>query len=114
MPSTAPLPTRDYPWAERLDLVERLPEAQPTYDVADPYRWLEDDAAEATQAWTAAQDELFAEHRERWNGREHLRTRVTELLGAGVVSAPAWRGERQFVIRRTAGQEHALLLVVDA
>ena len=37
----------------------------------------------------------------------------TELLGAGVVSAPAWRGERQFVIRRTAGQEHALLLVVD-
>ncbi|GAA4358747.1 prolyl oligopeptidase family serine peptidase [Angustibacter luteus] len=113
MASTAPLPTQDYPQAERLDLVERLPESDPTHDVADPYRWLEDDAAEATQAWSRAQDELLAEHREQWGGREHLRSRVTELLGAGVVSAPAWRGDRQFVIRRTAGQEHALLLVVD-
>ena len=31
-----------YPDANRLDLVERLPESAPAYDVADPYRWLED------------------------------------------------------------------------
>ena len=46
-------------------------------------------------------------------GREHLRTRVTELLGAGTVSAPSWRGDRQFFMRRTAEQEHAVLLTVD-
>ena len=31
-----------YPIARRLELVERLPESAPTFDVADPYRWLED------------------------------------------------------------------------
>ncbi|GAB3589958.1 prolyl oligopeptidase family serine peptidase [Angustibacter peucedani] len=113
MPSSAPQHARAYPQAERLPLVERLPEQDPTYDVADPYRWLEDPTSEATQAWSRAQDELLAEHRGTWSGRDRLRERVTELLGAGVVSAPVWRGERQFVVRRVAGQEHAVLLTTD-
>jgi prolyl oligopeptidase len=113
MPSTAPQQTKPYPDAERLDILERLPEAEPTHDVADPYRWLEDDTSEATREWARAQDDLLAEHRARWAWRDHARRRVTELLGAGVVGAPAWRGERQFLIRRVAGQEHAVLLTVD-
>ena len=36
-----------------------------------------------------------------------------ELLGAGTVGTPAWRGDRQFFMRRTAEQEHAVLLTVD-
>ncbi len=45
MPSSAPSPvppsehdTLRYPRAERLPIVERLPESDPTYEVADPYR----------------------------------------------------------------------------
>jgi len=53
-----------------------------------------DDASEATQTWARAQDDLLAGHRARWTWREHARRRVTELLGAGVIGAPAWRGER--------------------
>ena len=102
-----------YPDAPRLDLVERLPESNPTYDVADPYRWLEPADDEQTRAWSAAQAGLVDGQRARWAGREHLQRRVTELLGAGVVSAPAWRADRQFLVRRTAGQEHAVLLTVD-
>ncbi len=34
-------------------------------------------------------------------------------MAAGVVTAPAWRGERQFFMRRTADQEHAVLVTVD-
>ena len=41
-----------------------------------------------------------------WNGS-------AELLGAGTVGTPAWRGDRQFFMRRTAEQEHAVLLTVD-
>ena len=52
-------------------------------------------------------------HRAQWAGQDGLRTRIGELLGAGVVSAPIWRGERQFFMRRTAEQEHAVLLTVD-
>ncbi|HYN74768.1 MAG TPA: S9 family peptidase, partial [Candidatus Limnocylindria bacterium] len=100
----------DYPQAPRLDLVERLQ----GLDVADPYRWLEDADDPATKQWSAAQDELLAAHRTSWAGQDGLRARIGELLDAGVVSAPVWRGERQFFMRRTAEQEHAVLLTVDA
>ncbi len=113
-PAAGPRPTGDYPAAQRLDLVERLPAAAPTYDVADPYRWLEDPDARATRDWLQAQDDVVAAQRAQWAGRPRLQQRISELLGAGVVSAPVWRGERQFVMRRVAGQEHAVLITVDA
>jgi prolyl oligopeptidase len=102
-----------YPDAPRLDLVEDLPPDRPRFRVADPYRWLEDPAREQTQAWARAQDELTAAELGALPGRDRLREQVRRLLGAGMVSAPAWRRERQFFQRRTAEQEHAVLLTVD-
>ena len=101
-----------YPPARRLDLVERLPEHDPRFDVADPYRWLEDPASPESIGWLQAQDG-FATHELANPGREHLRARLTELLAAGVVTAPAWRHGRQFFMRRAADQEHAVLITVD-
>jgi prolyl oligopeptidase len=115
LPTTQPdldLPS-GYPAAQRSDLVERLPLDAPAHDVADPYRWLEDVDSVATQAWSRAQDVLVDAARTTWTGREHFLTRTTELLGAGVVSVPVWRGERQFLVRRVAGQEHAVVLTID-
>ena len=43
-----------------------------------------------------------------------MRRRVAELVGAGVVTAPIWRGDRQFIMRRSADQEHAVLIVIEA
>jgi prolyl oligopeptidase len=102
-----------YPDAPRLDLVERLPAGSPAHEVADPYRWLEDAADERTEQWSQAQDALCSEHLGALGGRERLGKRLGELLGAGVVTPPAWRGSRQFFLRRTADQEHAVLLTVD-
>jgi prolyl oligopeptidase len=108
MPSDAvPL---DYPSAERLPLVETLH----GHPVADPYRWLEDADDERTVAWSKAQDALFAEVRSTWPGQEHVRARVADLVGAGMITVPVWRGDRQFLMRRTAEQEHAVLLVIEA
>jgi prolyl oligopeptidase len=100
----------DYPAAPREDRVEQL-HGQP---VSDPYRWLEDATAPATQEWSAAQDALFESSLGELPGRELLQRRLTELLGAGVIGGPSWRQDRQFFMRRTAEQEHALLLTVDA
>lgn len=99
----------DYPVARRLDCTEKLH----GHRVDDPYRWLEDDASDETRRWSAAQDELLetAMARDRV-ARDSLRSRISTLLGAGVVGAPSWRGERQFFVRRTADQEHAVLLTV--
>ena len=103
----SPAPT--YPPAHRLDLVEDLH----GYQVADPYRWLEDPDDPEAKEWSAGQEALFQSVRTSWPGRERTRDRLLELLAAGIVSAPVWRGERQFFMRRTAEQDHAVLLTVD-
>ena len=99
----------DYPTALRLDLVEDLH----GHAVSDPYRWLEDPDTQETKEWAATQDGLLAAERTTWAGQDGLRARIGELLDAGIVSAPVWRGDRQFFMRRTAEQEHAVLLTVD-
>lgn len=96
-----------YPDAPRLDMVDQ----RHGRAVTDPYRWLEDPTDERTVAWSAAQDALFGEHRERWSLRGRLRERVAQLLAAGMVSAPVWRGGRAFFLRREPGQDHPVLLV---
>jgi prolyl oligopeptidase len=94
-----------YPDAPRQDISDDLR----GHLVADPYRWLEDADSEPTRAWLEAQDGLYAGVRAVLPGRERLAARLTELLGAGVVTPPAWRGDRQFFMRRAASQEHAVL-----
>jgi prolyl oligopeptidase len=81
--------------------------------VADPYRWLEDADDPETVAWSEAQDALLQAENGHLPGRDRLAGRVAELLGAGTIGTPAWRGDRQFFMRRTAHQEHAVLLTVD-
>lgn len=99
-----------YPDAERLPLVDTLH----GHEVADPYRWLEDADDPRTDEWSKDQDALFSAARDGWPGKEHVRRRVSELVGAGVVTAPVWRGDRQFIMRRTSEQEHALLIVIES
>ncbi len=107
-----------YPPARREDRVEDLHGRL----VADPYRWLEDPDAAETSAWSAAQDALYAAYRERvtaltggspvWSS-DALAERLQELLGAGFVGAPAWRGDRRFFMRREGAQEHAVVVVAE-
>jgi prolyl oligopeptidase len=98
-----------YPPAQRLSLTETIHGHQ----VSDPYRWLEDADTGETRAWLAAQDDLFASQAPGWRTRDAFAARIRELLGAGYVSPPFWRGDRQFFVRRTAEQEHAVLHVTD-
>jgi prolyl oligopeptidase len=95
-----------YPDAPRLDIVDDLFGRR----VADPYRYLEDPADPRTVAWSDAQAALLAQQAEGFTTRAYWHHRIQELLGAGGVGAPAWRGQRQFVMRRNGDQEHAALL----
>ena len=98
-----------YPAARRLDLVEDLHD----YRVADPYRWLEDADSPETQAWLAAEEELWAGYRAGLPRREAFAARVRELLRVGAVGGPTWRGRTRFAMRRDPDQEHAVLYVAD-
>jgi prolyl oligopeptidase len=103
---SAPAPVPGYPRAERLDLTENLF----GHEVADPYRWLEDPASQETKDWLAAEDELWLSHAAGLPARAPLASRIEELMAAGFVGTPVWRGERQFFLRRLPGQEHGVLL----
>jgi len=98
-----------YPDAPRQDLTETIH----GHEVSDPYRWLEDPGSEQTKAWLAAEDELYASYLASVPGRERLTERLGELLAAGEVGPPVWRGDRQFFTRREPGQEHAVLYTVS-
>jgi prolyl oligopeptidase len=95
-----------YPMARRLDLTENIH----GFLVDDPYRWLEDPASAESLAWLEAQDALLREHAAVLPGRSALAVRVRQLMSAGYVSAPVWRGQRQFFLRRGADQEHPVLM----
>jgi prolyl oligopeptidase len=95
-----------YPRAPRLDVADQIF----GHVVRDPYRWLEDADLAETRAWQAAQDALFAEYAASLPDREALAARIAELVRSGSVSPPAWRGDRQFFLRRTPDQDHAVLL----
>jgi prolyl oligopeptidase len=99
-----------YPPAERLDLVEDL-HGRP---VADPYRWLEDPHGAPTRAWSAAQSALFERVRDGWAGRAAIGSRLTELARSDTMTLPRTRGGRTFFANRGAGQEHAVLSVLEA
>lgn len=96
-----------------LDLAARSGHVDLVYGhrVADPYRWLEDDASEQTIAWLRAQDLLFAQHAWGWAGRDRLRGRLAQLLDHETVSTPVWRRDRCFFTRHRPGHEHPLLVV---
>jgi prolyl oligopeptidase len=98
-----------YPPAERLPIVDRLHGR----DVADPYRWLEDAGDPRTREWLAGQDRLWRRHAAGLPGRERIRRHIADLAATGLVTAPLWRGDRSFVLRREAGQQHAVLYARD-
>ena len=99
-----------YPSALRLDLVDDYHGTE----VADPYRWLEDGGDARTVQWLAEQAALTAAERVGWTHRERFVERVDELLGAGTVSPPYWRGDRFFLTRREPGQQFSVLYAVEA
>jgi prolyl oligopeptidase len=99
-----------YPDAARQDITEVLHGRE----VRDPYRWLEDPDSEQAREWLRGEDELYAAYLAAVPGRERFATRLTELLGAGEVGTPVWRGDRQFFTRREPGQEHAVLYTATA
>jgi len=97
-----------YPRADRSGLVEDLFGHQ----VADPYRWLEDDDDPEVRRWLDEQAALYAEHLAGWPARAHLRQRL-ESLTPGVVGLPRMRGDRAFFPRRLKGQDQAVWVVTE-
>jgi prolyl oligopeptidase len=81
--------TVTYPETTKTDTVD-------TYfgvDVADPYRWLEDDRSEATEAWVKSQNEVTFGYLNNIPYREELKARLSKLWNYEKIGAPFKEGD---------------------
>jgi prolyl oligopeptidase len=101
--------TPQYPSAARSDVADNYHGTV----VPDPYRWLETANSPETTSWVAEQGQLMSAERATWQSRDGFAARMQQLLGAGTISPPYYRGERTFFMRRSPGEQFASLLVTE-
>ncbi len=78
-----------YPEAERGDVTDNYFGTE----VADPYRWLEDDNSSATAAWVEAENAVTQDYLRQIPFRGAIRDRLTELWNYPKESTPAKHGD---------------------
>ncbi len=102
----APAARPAYP-ATRLDDVAYVLHGE---KVADPYRWLEDDASPEVEAWDAAQEALVRARLDAVPGRAALKARIDgELDLESIKGLPRFAGGRRWWTERPAGKNHAIV-----
>ncbi len=74
-------------------------------EIADPYRWLEDQESPATRAWIDAQNAFQRLMMADLPGQEVVAGRLGELLKVDVQGTPIVRGDRYFFTKRDADQD---------
>ncbi|HKF42207.1 MAG TPA: prolyl oligopeptidase family serine peptidase [Thermoanaerobaculia bacterium] len=101
-------PGTDRPPKTKTDDVK---DAYGSVQVADPYRWLEDQKAPETRAWIDEQNKYSESFLHSYPGRNALKQRVTELLKIDTIGVPSEHGGRYFFTRRLADQDLPVVFV---
>ncbi len=82
-------------------------------EIADPYRWLEDDRSEETEAWVKAQNEVTFSYLESIPFRNELRERMTRLWNYPRMSAPDKEGDLFFYSYNSGLQNQSMIFVKE-
>jgi prolyl oligopeptidase len=100
-----------YPETRRGDVREM----QFGVDVADPYRWLEDDVRTSPEvaSWVAAQNRVTDGYLATLPGRDWFRNRISQLYRYERFGIPEVRGDRYFYTRNNGQQNQSVLYVRD-
>ena len=77
--------------------------------VADPYRWLEDDYSEETANWVKAQNELTNNYLSQIPYREQMKNHLKDILNYPKEGAPWKKGDRYFFYRNDGLQNQSVL-----
>lgn len=109
--ASAPTPVLTYPDTARGDTVD----PQFGVDVADPYRWLEDDVRVNPKVadWVAAQNKVTDAYLATLPGRDTFKKRMTELYNYERFGLPTKAGTRYFYTRNDGLQPQSVLYVRD-
>ena len=79
--------------------------------IADPYRWLEDDASAETAAWVEAQNKVTFAYLEKIPYRAQLTKRLNSLFNYAKYSSPSRRGENYFFSKNDGLQNQSVLYI---
>ena len=82
-------------------------------EVADPYRWLEDQNSPEVAAWVRAQADLAEAHLSRLPGRDRLAERLGQLSGLPTCTVPQLHGGRWFRQTNDGRQQQAVYRMAD-
>lgn len=95
----------NYPVSAKVDTVD-------TYfgvEVADPYRWMENDTSKATADWVNAQNEVTFGFLNKITYRESIKERLLELNNYEKLSSPFRQGEYYYFYKNTGLQNQSVL-----
>lgn len=83
-------------------------------EVADPYRWLENDTSAATNAWVEAQRALTNEYLSHIPLREKIKNRLTQIADYERYGIPAKRYGKYFYSKNDGLQNQSVYYMQDA
>ena len=101
---------KEYPMTERDDVVD-------VYfgtEVADPYRWLENDTSAETNAWVEAQRALTNEYLSHIPLRAKLKERLTQIADYEKYGVPSKRFGKYFYSKNDGLQNQSVYYMQDA
>lgn len=96
-----------YPVTKTVDHVDTYHGVQ----IADPYRWLEDDTSPETAAWVEAQNKVTFAYLDKIPYRAQLNKRLNELYNYAKYSAPSRRGDNYFFSKNDGLQNQSVLYI---
>lgn len=98
-----------YPETQRIELKETLHGVE----VADPYRWLEDDHSDETKQWVAEQNRFTFKYLSKLPQRDVIRERLKKLWNYERIGRPYEYGGRWFYQHNSGLQNQSVLKVAD-
>ncbi len=82
-------------------------------EVADPYRWLENDTSSATAAWVTAQNEVTNDYLAQIPFRQQLLDRLTSLTNYEKIGTPFKRNDKYYFFKNDGLQNQSVLYTQD-
>lgn len=109
-----PPPPKPVPWQSPATRREDVVDDYHGTQVADPYRWLEDQDGLEVAAWVATQNTATRAVLDAIPAREPIRARLQELWNFARVDAPERAGSRWFWSKNNGLQNQSVLYTADA
>ncbi|MGB3590231.1 MAG: prolyl oligopeptidase family serine peptidase [Nonlabens sp.] len=97
--------TVEYPTTKKVDTVD----IYHGKEVADPYRWLEDDRSEETGEWVAAQNRVTQDYLSQIGYRDEIKKRLTEIWNYEKIGSPFIEGDYTYFYKNDGLQNQYVI-----